>query len=149
MAEIRFYHCERQSLEQVLPLLLGKALQNGHRIVVKTHSKEAAEQLNQLLWTSKPESFLPHGSAKDGQGENHPVWLCANDDNPNEADVLILTQGQESTALADYKLVCDMIDGRDEQAVAQARKRWSAYKDAGHEVTYWQQSVQGGWDKKA
>ena len=29
------------------------------------------------------------------------------------------------------------------------RARWRRLKDAGHELTYWQQTPQGGWEKKA
>ena len=30
-----------------------------------------------------------------------------------------------------------------------ARKRWTQCKDAGHALTYWQQTPAGGWEKKA
>ena len=33
-------------------------------------------------------------------------------------------------------------------AVDAARGRWQAYKDAGHRLTYWQQTVRGGWKEK-
>lgn len=149
MAEIRFYHLERQELEQVLPVLIGKALEKGHRIFVKVGSDSAGEQLSTHLWTYKPDVFLPHGTVKDGQAERQPVWLGQGDESPNEADVLILTQGGDCPNLDKYALICDMLDGRDGEAVSAARARWTAYKEAGHEVTYWQQGPQGGWEKKA
>ena len=149
MSEVRFYHLERQTLDQVLPQLLTKALEQGHKIIVKTSNAQETERLNSHLWTWNPNSFIPHGSEKDSYETDQPVFLTDNDKNPNKADVLILTQNTESQDLKDFKLICDMIDGRNDQAVADARTRWSAYKDAGHDVTYWQQSPQGGWDKKA
>ena len=149
MSEVRFYHLERQNLDQVLPLLLQKALQNGHRIIVKTPNDQEAERLNNHLWTYDPNSFIPHGTARDDNHTDQPVWITANDDNPANADVLILTHGVESENLKDFTLICDMIDGRNEQAVTNARTRWKTYKDAEHDVTYWQQTPQGGWDKKS
>ena len=50
--------------------------------------------------------------------------------------------------LGDFTLCCDMIDGRLDEEVAAARTRWKAYKDAGYEVTYWQQT-ENGWEKKS
>jgi DNA polymerase-3 subunit chi len=148
MADIRFYHMELQSLEQVLPMLLNKALQGGHKIIVRAPNEGAVEQLNAHLWAYGPMSFLPHGSAKDGRGAQQPIWITA-DDNPNEAGVLILTQGATCDDMSGFSMVCEMLNGRDERAVAEARGRWKLYKEAEHEVTYWQQSSTGKWDKKA
>jgi DNA polymerase-3 subunit chi len=149
MADVRFYHMELQSLEQILPMLLNKALQGGHKIIVRAPNDAAVEQLNAHLWAYDSASFLPHGSAKDGNAEAQPIWITAGDDNPNEAGVLILTQGATCEDVSGFAMVCEMLNGRDEQAVAGARARWKVYKEADHEVTYWQQSSAGKWDKKA
>lgn len=148
MSEIRFYHLERQTLDQVLPALLSKALSGGRRIVLKAPNAQEAERLNAHLWTYDPNSFIPHGSDKDGHAEHQPVWITARDENPNGADVLILSGGVDSPLLGDFALCCEMLDGRDPEAVSAARTRWKDYKDAGHDITYWQQGPQG-WEKKA
>lgn len=148
MTEVRFYHLERSGIEQVLPGLISKALENGHRIVVKTTDDREAERLNDHLWTYDPNSFLPHGTKKEGFADKQPVWLTSNDDNPNSADVLILTPSTESNEQAKYKLCCEMLDGRDEDAVNAARARWKKYKDDGFTITYWQQGAKG-WEKKS
>ena len=46
-----------------------------------------------------------------------------------------------------YTRVFDLFDGRDDTAVAAARDRWKAGKDAGHTLTYWRQTDRGGWEK--
>ena len=148
MSEVRFYHLEQQSLEQVLPALLSKALENGHRILVKTPDDHMAERLNDYLWTYNPNSFLPHGSKKDGHAELQPIWLTSEDENPNDADVLILTGGAASENMNDYQLCCELFDGRNEAAVTEARTRWKTYQEAGHDITYWQQGDKG-WEKKS
>jgi DNA polymerase-3 subunit chi len=43
--------------------------------------------------------------------------------------------------------VLDIFDGRNEEAVSQARKRWVSYKAAGHELTYLKQTETGGWQQ--
>lgn len=149
MTEIRFYHLEHSGLESALPALIDKALSQNHKIIVKLPNDEKVEALNEHLWTFNPQSFIPHGSEKDAKPERQPVWLCANDDNPNKADVLILAQGAQSEKLKEFKLVCEMLNGHNPEEVTAARTRWKSYKDQGLEVTYWQQSPQGGWEKKA
>ena len=148
MSEIRFYHLERQTLDQVLPMLLAKALEGGRRAVVKARDAREVQRLNDHLWAYSPDSFLPHGSEKEGQAENQPVWITTEDEKPNGADVLILTDGTNSEMLDQFALCCDVFDGSNEAALSQARARWKAYKDTEHELTYWQQG-QGGWEKKA
>ncbi|MDH5722598.1 MAG: DNA polymerase III subunit chi [Alphaproteobacteria bacterium] len=149
MTEIRFYHLQRQNEHQVLPSLLSKALSNGHKIIVKCANDAEKEKLNEYLWTYNPDSFLPHGSNKDGNEKMQPIWLTAKDENPNGADVLIISQGAQAENMDDFTLCCEMLDGQDEDAVKDARTRWKTYKEQGFEVTYWQQSDQGSWEKKA
>ncbi|QJE72424.1 DNA polymerase III subunit chi [Aerophototrophica crusticola] len=149
MAELRFYHLTRKTLEQTLPGLLEKSLERGWKAVVLTGSEERAEALAQHLWTYKPDGFLPHGTAKDDHPDRQPVYLTPEDERPNGAQVLFLTDGAESGRMAEYELACDLFDGNDPDAVSAARRRWKTAKDAGHALTYWQQNERGGWEKKA
>lgn len=149
MTEIGFYHLVRTPLEKALPKLLEKVLERGARAVVMAGSDERVESLAALLWTYQPNSFLPHGSARDGRPEQQPIWLTGQDENPNGASILLLTDGAQSERLADYERCLEIFDGGDPDAVSRARDRWRAYKDAGHSLTYWQQTETGGWDKKS
>ncbi|MDE1901921.1 MAG: DNA polymerase III subunit chi [Alphaproteobacteria bacterium] len=146
MTDIRLYHLTRTALEQALPELLEKTLARGARAVVMTGSPERAEALTQHLWTYSPNSFLPHGNAKDGNAEMQPVWLTAEDERPNGAAFLFLTDGAASARTGDYERVCDIFDGNDSGAVAAARQRWATYKKDGHALSYWQQTDKGWVD---
>ena len=149
MTEVAFYHLTRSSLEQALPKLLEKTLAAGKRAVVRAGSKQRVEFLNGQLWTHDPASWLPHGSAKDGAGEDQPVWLTARDENPNGAQVLFLTDGATSRSISGYDICVMLFDGRNEMAVEAARGHWRTLKEAGHEVTYWQQDDNGRWAQKS
>lgn len=149
MTDIRFYHLTRTSLERALPRMLERTLERGQRAVVLAASEDRVEALNAHLWTYGDRSFLPHGSAKDGHAEMQPVWLAAEDGNPNGAQVLFLTDGAASERLGEFELVAELFDGNDAAAVAAARERWQAYKAAGHAVTYWKQDERGRWQQGA
>lgn len=147
MTEVRFYHMETSTLESALPALLNKAVSQGN-VIVQSNTPQNVETLNTHLWTYKTDSFLPHGSAKNGNPEEQPIWLTDKKENPNNSEILILTHGATNENIKDYKLCCIMLNGNDENAVAEARTRWKEYKDKGLEITYWQQGP-NGWDKKA
>ena len=146
MTEIRFYHLTRKSLEQVLPEFLEKTLERGLKAVVMTGSAERAEALTQYLWTYDPNRFIPHGNAKDGNAEMQPVWLTPDDERPNKAEFLFLTDGAVSAKASDYTRVCDIFDGNDPEALAAARRRWTEAKKDAHDLTYWQQTDKGWID---
>jgi len=148
MTEIRFYHLQRTALEAALPPMLEKTLERGRRAVVMAGSEERVEHLVDRLWTYNERGFLPHGSARDGNPDMQPIWLTAADENPNGAQVLFLTDGTTSGRVSDYELCVELFDGNDEAAVQAARARWTAYKGAGHQLTYWQQSAAGRWEQK-
>lgn len=148
MTEIRFYHLERSTLETALPTMLERVLERGQRALVVLGSQERLEQLNMHLWTYRPESFLPHGIAADGFAEAQPIYLATDDANPNKAEVLFLADGAASGDVTRFQLCVELFDGNSDAAVAAARQRWRAYKDAGHALTYWKQGDKG-WQKEA
>ncbi|SCA57615.1 DNA polymerase III subunit chi [Candidatus Terasakiella magnetica] len=149
MTDIAFYHLTKFSLEQALPKLLEKTLQVGKRAVVQVSSKERAEALANDLWTYSAESWLPHGTQKDGHAEKQPIWITPETENPNGAQFLFLSEGTQSSELPSYERCFVVFDGRSDMAVQKAREQWKTYKDGGHELAYWQQTDTGGWEKKA
>lgn len=149
MTEVRFYHLQRERLEQVLPQLLEKTLERGWRAVVMAGSDDRVEVLNGLLWNYTREGFLPHGSRKDGHPDRQPIWLTELDENPNGANVLFLIDGANSTRISEFQLCCEVFDGRDDFALVGARNHWRMRKEAGFDLTYWQQTERGNWEKKA
>ena len=148
MTEIGFYHLLSTPLERALPRLLERARSQGHRIALRAASAERVEHLNALLWTYDDASFLPHGSTRDGNAAEQPIWLTHSPENPNGATILFLVDGVEAVDVAEFARGIDMFDGNDPAAVEAARARWRRAKEAGHTLTYWQQTEKG-WEKKA
>ena len=148
MTEIGFYHLLSTPLERALPRLLERARAQGHRIIVRAASVERVEHLSALLWTYDEASFLAHGAARDGNAAAQPIWLSEHAENPNEATILMLVDGVEAEDLSSFARILDLFDGNDEAAVEAARERWRRAKEAGHTLTYWQQTEKG-WEKKA
>ena len=150
MTEILFYHLQHQPLERVLPTLLEKSLERGWRVVVQTASEERAEALDAHLWTFRDDSFLPHGTWREGEAPEQPILLTLHDDNPNGARVRFLIDGAPLPAdVAAYERIVLIFNGEDPDAVDAARARWSEAKQNGFAVTYWQPDERGRWQRKA
>jgi len=148
LTDIAFYHLERSTLEQALPKLLEKTLAAGKRALVLAGSEQRVEALNEALWSFDQDAWVPHGSAKDGNAERQPIWFSMADENLNTAEFLFLTDGANTEKIDEYERCFELFDGNNPESVATARSRYKAYKDAGHELSYFQQTASGGWQKK-
>lgn len=149
VTEVYFYHLERQSLDDALPKLLERSLARGWRATVQAASEERVEALNIRLWDYRPDSFLPHGTARDGHAAEQPIYLTAGDDNPNAAQIRFLLDGTVLADASPYVRVAYVFDGRDTEAVARAREAWQEAKARGGMVKYYQQDADGSWQQKA
>lgn len=148
-AEVLFYHLEIQPLDKVLPGLVERTLARGWRAVVQAGNVERVDAIDQLLWTYADDSFLPHGTAKTGHSDVQPVYLTDGDETPNGAGVRFLVDGATTSTFTGIERLVFLFDGRDQDAVQGARQSWKDAKAAGCAVTYWQQSPDGRWVKKA
>jgi DNA polymerase-3 subunit chi len=149
MADILFYHLEHQPLEKVLPQLLERTVERGWRAVIETDSEERVEALSTLLWTYADEAFLPHGTARDGEARDQPVWITASGENPNGASVRFFIGGVEPAGYDGLARAVLLFDGGDPEAVERARRIWKDARGLGHAVSYWQQDDEGRWQNRA
>ncbi|MDE2578518.1 MAG: DNA polymerase III subunit chi [Hyphomicrobiales bacterium] len=153
--EIWFYHLQRRTLEDALPALIERTLARGWRAVVQGENEERLAALDDRLWTYNDDSFLPHGSSREGEGAEQPVWLTATNDNPNAAAVRFFIDGADvqsiiaDPASAPKERAIVMFDGRDEEALQKARAQFRQLRDAGHALSYWRQNDDGRWEKMA
>ena len=148
MTEARFHHLERRRVDQALPRLLERALEEGRRVVVRASSDEMVGALNERLWTYADTSFLPHGAAGDGDPTSQPIFLTSEVETPNAATMLVRLSGAGAgEADEKFDLVVFMFDGRDEAVLAHARGEWRRLKDQGRTISYWRETDEGGWER--
>ncbi|MCX5511966.1 DNA polymerase III subunit chi [Kaistia algarum] len=149
MTEVLFYHLQQQPLESVLPPLLEKCLERGWRVVVEAGSPERCDSLDALLWTFREESFLPHGTWRDPNAAIQPIVLTADAANPNGARVRFAVDGADIGSAEGYDRLVLLFNGNDPESLDTARAAWRRVKGEGHDATYWQQSGNGRWEKRA
>ena len=148
MSEVRFHHLERRRVEEALPRILERALEEGRRVLVRALSEDMAAALNERLWTYDDASFLPHGAAGDGDQANQPIFLTSESENPNAATMLVRLSGVGAAPGDDaFDVTFLLFDGRDESALAHARAEWRRLKDKGRAMSYWRESDEGGWER--
>lgn len=149
MAEIGFYHLTRANLAEGLFKLLQKAHENGLRVLVRGQTDACIQHLNEALWTLDPASFLPHGSDQEPHAEHQPILLTTSENNRNQATALMIVEDAPFPPLEGITRIFYLFEDRDTERKDIARERWKSWKADGHDMVYWQQGDNGGWQKKA
>ena len=148
---ISFYKLTTGTLEQALAKLLPKVYGQGLGCVIVL-PEERLSGVNTSLWTLGHGSFLPHGVTGDPAPERHPIWLTAQVENPNDAQVLLLAQGHFDQALSSpggkpFTRCLIFFDGHDPAQVTAAQAAWKTYQATPHELLFWGQEKTGEWSK--
>nr|WP_029925222.1 DNA polymerase III subunit chi [Ochrobactrum sp. UNC390CL2Tsu3S39] len=149
MAEILFYHLTESTLDEALPGLVERSLGRGWRVTIQTVSEERRDALDGLLWTFSDTSFVAHGTDKKPHPEHQPVLLTTGEANPNGATVRFLVEGAGLERADAYERLVVMFDGHDQDQLDIARGQWKNFKAGSHDLTYWQQTPDRRWERKA
>lgn len=148
MGNALFYHLTRSPAEQLVPVLLGKALAAGWRCELRAAEAQRLERLDQHLWQG--EGFLPHGMAGGPHDARQPVLLTvAGQQAANDPACLMALDGVAVTPdeMARLDRACIIFDGGDDSATARARDQWRELTGAGIEAQYWSEES-GRWERK-
>ena len=149
MTDVLFYHLTESKLEDALPPLIDKSVERGWQVAVQMREPARRDLLDAHLWTYREDSFLPHGTDEGEMADQQPVLLTVSSDNTNNASVRFFIDGAEAIDVGSYQRVVLMFDGYDQEQLESARAQWKRLKGEGHSLTYWQQTQDGRWEKKA
>ena len=133
LTRVDFYVVEDsgpQAREHAACRLAEKAWLQRHRVFVHTSSKDAARKLDELMWTFKQNSFLPHTVFPSAPDDAVAVLVGDGTAPENESDVLINLADEVPVFYRQFDRVADFVDGT-AQARVSGRKRFRAYRDDG------------------
>jgi len=112
--------------------LLRKAQRQGHRLLVTAPSARLAE-LDGLLWTFEPESFVAHVRLPGAPPELlplTPVWLSEAVPAGEVPPLLVNIGAAVPPALEPFQRIIELVSHEVDEAQA-GRERWRAYKAMG------------------
>ncbi len=149
MAEVLFYHLTESRLEDALPGLVERSLQRGWRAVVQTGSEERRDALDAHFWSYRDESFLAHGMDHDANAEHQPVLLTTGTGNANGASIRFFVDGAEPASWKAMSGWFSCSTGMTRRNWPPRGEYWKSAKAEGHTATYWQQTPDRRWERKA
>lgn len=133
MTRIDFYILPEPGFDRVQRLacrLTEKAWQNGLTVFVNAASELEARHTDDLLWTYRQDSFVPHALYEKDTGELPPVVVGDGVEPDTPSDVLInLTRGVPPF-FERFDRVIEFVGG-DAADRQQGRERYRLYRDRG------------------
>ena len=108
-----------------------KAWASGHRVLIHTGNETDARQMNELLWTFRDRSFVPHGLLGESDPSGTPVLVGHGTDAGGEHDVLINLADTVPAFFSSFERVIETVGGDPGSRVA-SRERYRFYRDRGY-----------------
>lgn len=136
MSKVSFYLLKQgQAAERYLFAcrLCEKISAQKLKIYLHTDTYEQATYLDDLLWSFRPDSFLPHCLLGADIDEEVSIRIGHGENFQKNFDVLINLSEQVPAFYGQFDRVAEIIS-TDETEKAQGRQRWSQYKEDGVEL---------------
>jgi len=135
MARIDFYilsQAGQRSRQSFACRLAEKAYRLDNTVHIHAGSRGDAERLDELLWTFRDGSFVPHHMIGKPQGEHQsPVTIGCEGDHIEPRDLLINLCDDIPSCAEGFPRVAELVTS-DDDCKQQSRKRFAAYRDQGH-----------------
>ncbi|MDR1366029.1 MAG: DNA polymerase III subunit chi [Holosporales bacterium] len=140
------------AVDRICAALLEKAFGAETRAVVFSPFIERIRALDSLLWTFRPGSFVPHGSSESAsQPVAQPIWLTDKQENPNNAQILMLVDYCEALRDADtealgFSKIIYITSGADADSLFKLKSFCNSASEPDSAV-FWQQGKNGDWQQ--
>ncbi|MFT4520473.1 MAG: DNA polymerase-3 subunit chi [Halioglobus sp.] len=116
---------------QVAVRLVDKAFQAGHRIFINAVDEQQARELNELLWSFRPASFLPHGL--HGEEHSDTIAIGWGQEPMDHNDLLINLQLDIPAFFSRFGRVAEVVT-QDSASLEALRASWTFYKERGYQL---------------
>ena len=110
--------------------LLEKAYLKGHRVYVHCDNQQDAEHLDELLWTFRDDSFVPHNLQGEGPEPPPPVQIGHSKEPRGFNDILLNMSQQIPPFYQKFKRLMELV-GNKESAKELSRTHYKEYRARG------------------
>ncbi len=136
MTQVDFYLVGRHQRETFVCRLVEKAYGLGNDVFVHTPGEALARRIDDVLWTFRPGSFIPHEvCSAAGAPDACPVLVGFGVEPEGRRSVLINLHPQVPVFFSRFERVLEVLTDEDDEK-RQARERYGFYRDRGYALDY-------------
>jgi DNA polymerase-3 subunit chi len=136
MARVDFYILNQagQHTRQTFACRLAeKVYKLDQTVHIHTRSRDDADRLDELLWTFRDGSFVPHERLTEATEQTSPVTIGCEGESVEPRDVLINLCDEVPPFAESFPRVAELVTS-DDDSKHTGRRRFAAYRDQGHKL---------------
>jgi DNA polymerase-3 subunit chi len=111
--------------------LAEKAYRLDNTVHIRTGDRGLAGKIDELLWTFRDGSFVPHEILNTGGPAEAPITIGIEASSGAAADLLINLSSEVPDDVATFPRIAEIVSS-DEDSRLQSRQRFAAYRKQGH-----------------
>ena len=136
MTRIDFYILQQESAEARMLFvckLADKALRHGSRVFILVADQVAAETLDALLWSFRPESYVPHALIDKQDAADVPVVISTGDDLADHHELLINLTDDVPPSFSRFQRLAE-VAVQSESLLQTTRHHYAFFKQRGYPI---------------
>lgn len=137
MPQIDFYILDKSTVSERLAFacrLVEKVVNLKHKVLILTSDMAASKSLDDLLWTFRPESFVPHQVINNGEQGQSPVLITHHmPEVAGQGEVLINLSTSVPGDSDHFQRVVEIVV-QDPEILHTTRQHFTYYRDRGYAI---------------
>ena len=136
MARVDFYVLSQSGEQARLAFacrLAEKVYRLDNSVYIHAASQADAARLDDMLWTYRDGSFVPHGVVGSSAGDESPVRIGFGDTAAPKSDLLINLCDDVPPMAESFARVAELVTSDDDDR-QKSRRRFAAYREHGHDI---------------
>lgn len=113
--------------------LAEKAYRLENAVYIHAASASDAQRLDDLLWTFRDGSFVPHHVVGSADDDEVPVTIGFGETEPPSRDLLINLADDVPSVAESFARIAELVTS-DDDCRQKSRQRFAAYRDNGHDI---------------
>ena len=132
MTEVIFIEVTASRMEMLACEIAERIYAQGKRLQIIAANDEQASRLDDLLWTYKPDNFVPHGIWKGSENQvAQPVVITAHQERVPGIEHLLMLDYCEVELVGQFSDATHLVVADNRERLEASRRYWTLLKDAG------------------
>ncbi len=137
MTEVLFVEVTQNRMEIRACEIAEDNYAQGNRVQIIAVDEGQAARLDDLLWTFKPDSFIPHGIRSASANEPGESLVITTEQERGEGmDSLLMMDYCEAELVGQFSLAVHMVVVDNRERLEASRRYWTQLKEAGFSLRH-------------
>ena len=134
MPRVDFYLLSNESgMYKFACIMASKAWSAGNHVYMYTETEDTAKKLDDLLWTFRDISFVPHEIYNETENNEVPITIGFGNHFPNHSQVMINLDYKIPEFAEKFSRIIEIVENNEKNKKV-ARQRYRQYKENDYEI---------------